>query len=140
MIRLFFPELNRFDGPAGRRRAWRNALRECVLMKQLWPYVLAFVWFFVLPLVGILGYQALRMYHGQINNAHEFCLAFVPGGLAPIGAMAVVIYFPRSKIRKHLRRQLNKLGIPTCMECGYDLAGNTSGVRPECGSSIEGRT
>ena len=133
MIRWFFPELKRFEAGDERDRAWRCAIRDCLPIKDLWPYALVLFFFLGVPLISLLGYQIWRICRGQINSAFDFCVGFLPGGLAPIGALAVVAYFPRTKIRTHLRRQLNKSNMPTCMNCGYDLTGNTSGICPECG-------
>ena len=37
----------------------------------------------------------------------------------------------RARLRAHLRGQLNR-----CFQCDYDLTGNTSGICPECGTSV----
>ncbi len=43
------------------------------------------------------------------------------------------IWLTRRDIRRRLRAQLAKKGIPICIQCGYDLTGNESGTCPECG-------
>jgi len=52
-------------------------------------------------------------------------------------ALSVPTWFTRRAIRRELRVQLKKRGIPICIPCGYDLTGNVSGVCPECGAAIE---
>ena len=47
------------------------------------------------------------------------------------------IWFTRRDIRRRLREQLVKKGIPVCITCGYNLTGNESGVCPECGTEIK---
>ncbi len=39
----------------------------------------------------------------------------------------------QSRIRREVRRLMNELGHPTCLECAYDLTGNESDQCPECG-------
>ena len=40
-------------------------------------------------------------------------------------------------IRSPARRRQRRRGRGLCIECGYDLTGNMSGVCPECGTKIE---
>ncbi len=49
----------------------------------------------------------------------------------------IAIWFTRRDIRRRLRAQLAKKGIPVCIPCGYNLTDNESGVCPECGTKIE---
>jgi len=46
-------------------------------------------------------------------------------------------WFTRRDIRRRLREQLVKKGIPVCIPCGYNLTSNVSGVCPECGTEIK---
>ncbi len=46
-------------------------------------------------------------------------------------------WFTRRDIRRRLRAQLAKKGIPVCIPCGYNLTGNESGVCPECGTAMQ---
>jgi len=36
--------------------------------------------------------------------------------------------------RRYMRRELNRLGVPTCLTCGYDLCGIEGACCPECGA------
>ena len=47
------------------------------------------------------------------------------------------VWFTWQDIRRRLRAELAKKGIPICVPCGYNLTGNVSGVCPECGTKIE---
>ena len=49
----------------------------------------------------------------------------------------IAIWFTRRDIRRRLRAQLAKKGIPVCIPCGYNLTGNESGVCPECGCAVQ---
>ncbi len=46
----------------------------------------------------------------------------------------IAIWLTRRDIRRRLRAQLTKKGIPVCIPCGYDLTGNVTGRCPECGT------
>ena len=49
----------------------------------------------------------------------------------------IAVWLTRRDIRRRLRAQLAKKGIPICIPCGYDLTGNVSGTCPECGTGFE---
>ena len=51
--------------------------------------------------------------------------------------VGTAIWFTRRSIRRRLRAQLAKKGIPVCIPCGYNLTGNESGVCPECGAAMQ---
>ncbi len=51
----------------------------------------------------------------------------------------IAIWFTRRDIRRRLRAQLAKKGIPVCIPCGYNLTGNESGVCPECATPVPRR-
>ncbi len=55
----------------------------------------------------------------------------------PIVGGLLTHYLLRSRMRKGLRRYLRDEGVILCIPCGYDLEGNTSGVCPECGETVE---
>ena len=49
----------------------------------------------------------------------------------------IAVWFTWQDIRRRLRAELAKKGVPICVPCGYNLTGNVSGVCPECGTKIE---
>lgn len=59
--------------------------------------------------------------------------------LIALGAGYVGFVMWRRPIRKVLRQDLLALGVPICLECGYDVRGLTSSRCPECGSKIGGK-
>lgn len=69
----------------------------------------------------------------------------VPAGLVIFLAFAFVIvgvasgiqFFWRGPIRRGIRKELISRGIPICIECGYDLRGQTEPRCPECGRHFE---
>lgn len=51
-----------------------------------------------------------------------------------IAAFLPAWWFPR---RRRSRQRVRRIGRGECAECGYSLAGNPSGVCPECGTPIK---
>lgn len=68
---------------------------------------------------GYWGAKALRL------------LIFLTLGI-PIGL--AVNRLRSRKAQSIVRRRLNELGHPTCMQCGFDLRGTDEGRCPECGA------
>src|SRR5437870_3128214 len=56
----------------------------------------------------------------------------IAGILMPMTLVPAFWYFHRA-ITHNLRVQLNQLGMPTCMHCGYDLRACTDDRCSECG-------
>ncbi len=61
-------------------------------------------------------------------------------GLLYLIGLGIAIWFTRRDVRRRLRAQLSKKGIPVCIPCGYDLTGNVSGTCPECGATTDPET
>jgi hypothetical protein len=61
----------------------------------------------------------------------------------PMGALVggvvtyVVIRSTRHLVCRSLRLQLQEMGIPVCLHCGYDLRGQTDPRCPECGRPFD---
>jgi hypothetical protein len=53
--------------------------------------------------------------------------------VVPVGLIILLPILGRQAVRRSLRHSLNVAGIPTCVDCGYDLTGHTSERCPECG-------
>lgn len=65
-------------------------------------------------------------------------LGFIPGPVvAFVGASTLTLRVFRRRVRRELRELLRQRGIKVCPRCGYNLAGNESGICPECGTVIE---
>ena len=55
------------------------------------------------------------------------------------GVWSLLAFLFRRRLRRSIWNQLAQLAMRTCLDCGYDLTGNTSGVCPECGGKAEGK-
>ncbi len=57
--------------------------------------------------------------------------------LIAVACIFVIIWVMRRAIIRHIRRELNTRGLPTCIRCGYQLRGLPETVRrcPECGAT-----
>ena len=130
VIRLYarlFPDLSRFADRSERRVAWRRAASETTsrpsfLLAVLVLIVLDATVVFSLPSLGVPVSQ-----RGTIRG-----LTFIVTMAAMIGLM----WLFRRSIQRCLRRQLNEIGTPTCIACGYDLSHPASDKCPECGSPV----
>ncbi len=58
-------------------------------------------------------------------------------GAAAMGVPAASWMRTSRRARRLLRSHLIRLGIPICLDCGYDLTGNVSGRCPECGAELK---
>ena len=82
--------------------------------------------------LGLLGW---RMLASPTPAAHR---AFVAIALCTAAAWLAWFILERPKIvaaEQCMERQWRR-AKGQCLSCGYDLAGNVSGVCPECGSSL----
>jgi hypothetical protein len=63
----------------------------------------------------------------------------MPGAIFVWSFPAVLgsLWLCRRSLRRSAREHLNASGMRLCMDCGYNLAGNVSGVCPECGERIQ---
>ena len=60
-------------------------------------------------------------------------LVFAPS----LFATFLMCVFFRAAVRRSLRKQLNQIGVPVCVKCGYDLRASKDRC-PECGNEFEG--
>lgn len=55
------------------------------------------------------------------------------------GSAVVAVRLRSRRMERSLREQLNRLGHPICIPCGYDLRGQTEPRCPECGAAFDAR-
>lgn len=129
------PELSAYDSAADMTAGWRFALRRLAGQWSTWLVgllALGGVVALTTPLtLTILHLPLVRQFAGGIPGAVLGGLVGgALGGLLPM----VVLYLLRKRLRAALREHLATIAIPTCIRCGYDLRGSTSGKCPECGT------
>lgn len=127
MKRLYdklFPELERFPTEESRK----NAYRSIDLFNGIGGMVLLMVQAAVIVAVSefICDFFALPEYANILG-------AGFAGGISSL----TLIFWFRTKIRRSLRMQLRKLGVPICLGCSYDLRADCTGRCPECGRPTE---
>lgn len=129
MLHAFFPESRRFPTARTRYDAWRRAW-------NLGGYK-RYVSFSRMALVGVvLGSMAVAYvvaFWKEVLQMRALLLFnFVFAFSIPI-AMVFAFWTP---VRRALRHELVLAGVPTCIPCGYDLRGTSSGTCPECGAIV----
>lgn len=130
-----FPELDRLADPNDQRDILKmatdraGAVGRTVLIGGLLAFL---VW---LPIrYALLYWIAERRLGSFILN---MVISMSGGVIAVLAGVAISIKLHHRKIARQIRLELNARGLPTCIQCGYDLTGNTSGVCPECGDPIK---
>lgn len=104
---------------------------------RLWAW-----WFVGSRYADLVGHRlaAWTLFGTLINVA--FDLAFVGGALAGPGVPLMVtggigvFIAVLSIIGRRGALKMRFVDAPNCMQCGYDLTGNLSGVCPECGTAL----
>lgn len=61
--------------------------------------------------------------------------AFILPSIAFAGL--IMLRIRRHRLDRSLREQLVQRGVPICLECGYDLRGQTEARCPECGTAFD---
>jgi hypothetical protein len=131
LIRRMLPELNRFPTFDDARRAYKRASWQLLLRRQWWLTCVLFFGLFV-----IANYLTTWLLSTYMNRNTVLLWKLIVSGFAfPICIMAIV-WLLRRHFQHSLRKQLVDLGISICVQCGYDLTGNVSGVCPECGENV----
>lgn len=66
-------------------------------------------------------------------------LGAIQGGLIGVVMPTAASYFFRRPYRQFIRQYLQGRGVPICLECGYDLRGQTEPRCSECGEAFDER-
>jgi len=126
-----FPEVTYFEILEERRKAWALAtklprgglLAYCVILVVVLAVAPPMAQFLLLSLPGV--DEVPPVFNGVV-----VALIVVP---APM----VTAWIFRRKVQRSLRQQLTERGRPICLECGYDLRGQTVSRCPECGTAFD---
>ena len=125
-----FPELEQCRSADERAAAWKSAQRRINAHRPYW------IVFFILLIGGLMFPFVLPMLgvpverRGLLRGINLLVVILLSGGVS--------LMF-RSKIRRWLREYLATIGIPVCVNCGYNLTGLTEARCPECGQPFEPR-
>lgn len=132
MNRRLFPELDLLPTRAEQRRLLRSAIRKGerentrVITYTVMFLILQFLLLWAIPPV------AQTVMGRSLDLWHEYaCVA-----LATIISTTTYIFLTRSAIRRYLREELRRVGFQICVNCGYDLRGQTDPRCPECGAEF----
>ena len=132
LLTMLFPALSRFDD-------WTTAMAVLdEARKEEWGRP----WFLLLTFIAIPAMVFLLSFVPWITGKDLASSALRMALLLSIGFLyiALLTWLSRRSIQRSLWRKLAARGIPCCMHCGYDLTGNESGVCPECGKALPGRS
>jgi len=132
------PELSRFARSKQAKAALRRALRA---VSPAYLLLVAAAWIIPAGAGLLLGHEAWAVLFGRPAAS---ITAFIPRALVvvlPFVGLACCLHLGslwlvRHHVRRHLYRELNAAGIPTCESCGYDMTLNASGRCPECGTNF----
>ncbi len=127
-----YPELLLLDSVEDRRAVLADCHRRYKREKRLTVPIAIYcgVW-------GVAGAQVMSPEFGgdvlpsNLAVRAAIVLALVLSGVLPLA------WFVHKRSRQFIRRALIERGVPVCLQCGYALRGNTSGVCPECGTVCE---
>lgn len=122
------PELSPL-AKAERRKVWKETYQRTMKHKHvLWTWPVALLVFAAIVSLGF-------WFHGsRFNPGLPHMVVGMMSGAIGGATVAAIMWTMHSRvIQRSLWRQLPHL----CSACGYDLTGNTSGVCPECGRTID---
>jgi len=126
MTSFVVPELHLLKDADEQIRACENCLK---VIHRKWRFVGAAMSISVF--LGIFIYYRLSL----LVNVSPMIL---PGALIVWVALTFLapLWLCRNSMRRSIREHLNASGIRLCLDCGYNLKGNVSGICPECGERI----
>lgn len=124
-----YPEMRLFPTEAARRRAERGVAKIIIASPRAWLVLAAAVMG-----AGVFTFVAFdfMLRTGAVGFFVIIALEFACTWIIAIWVASTLA----SKVRPFLRQCLLETGVAVCARCCYNLAGNTSGICPECGTPI----
>lgn len=125
-VKKVFPETRLFPNELIRKDGLRRAVRHSYVS---WVNMIAVgVW--------IIAVVQLKLWVATVVDVSGLLLAVLVGILVASG-LNLPLLISRRAIRRDLRRQLNDLGIPVCLECGCRFEQLPSLNCPGCGAEFD---
>jgi hypothetical protein len=128
-----FPELRLLQDPLERQTVWNAAWR---ILRWRYAGVMILLVAVVMPLSMMAGAGLARIL-GANTLLNRGFISGLTGGLTGIviSFLAVRICFRR--LQRTIRELLVSRGVAVCIQCGYDLQGQTEPRCPECGTAFD---
>jgi hypothetical protein len=129
-----FPELRLLASQTERDAVLRGTWHIYLRCPATWIAAILFV-----PVVLAIGAFIHYLHSLTSSLVLDIAISFLVFTYLTIGmGMSVcVLLVVRPSIRRHIREELQKRGIPICIGCGYDLRGQDTFVCPECGMTFD---
>jgi len=129
-LTTWFPELERVESGSVRLALWHAAYSPVLKSPTYWLIAV------VTQVAAQFGCVVSVSRWARKLGFYGPVVQFILPGIAAVVAVLVITWLVRRRITHNLRHELNKRGLPTCLQCGYDLTGNVSGRCSECGTKV----
>ncbi len=126
----FVPELRLFKSIGAAMESWEQA-------KTIRPPRRIAVVCLAIALLGVLAYCLALLYLPPLRWLQESRYVAVGVFVVLLPAAYLAFRLLREPMRRVVRGDLQAAGVPICIQCGYDLRGQTIARCPECGQPFE---
>ena len=126
-----FPELRFFSDRQEFKKAHSAATWHLLRSWRFWIYLIAYAAISIAILLPVVS--KLNEYLSLSYGLRGGIIGGIIGGVFTIALQ----WFWRPPIRRYLRSQLQRQGIPICLQCGYDLRGQLTPRCPECATAFD---
>ena len=110
--------------PADRRRVWKRCYWQVLRRPRVFAVLLVF---------APVGALTAGLVNGLLHRSSSWAALGLRFAASTIIIGLVTLAFARY-VAHVLREELRACATRDCLNCWYDLTGNTSGVCPECGT------
>ncbi len=130
-----YHDLRQFPSVKDAENAVNDGHRQLLRIPSFWLVLLAST--LVAAITGVAIFVAIGRWLLLASGMFGLFIYAVTAGLGfsvPIELVATWLW--RRRFRRFLRERLIVLGVPVCINCGYNLTGNESGKCPECATLV----
>jgi hypothetical protein len=135
------PELRLLETRKDRDEVWKVCHRGFMKTPRVWVAIIA-PWVPLACTLGLAKHLVRQFFPGWPLGRAPWLFSIMPSsaymGLA-LGLGSLLLRGDRLRRIAIARQELNRRGIPVCLECGYDLRGLVGPRCPECGQPAEHR-